>query len=909
YSSDNTAVATVNSSGTVTAVSAGTANITVTTADGGYTATCAVTVQDVYPATTMWLNKAVDTITAGATDQLTATIGTTGASQNVTWASSNPAVATVSDTGLVTAVAPGTANIIATNADGSLNATCVVTVPPVAVTGVSLDKSSDNIVAGGTDQLTATVAPANATNQNVTWASDNTAVATVSDTGLVTGVAPGTANITVTTADGSFTATCAVTVQATAVGVTGVSLNKSSTTITVGGTDQLTATMTPANATNQNVTWASSDTAVATVSGSGLVTAVAPGSANITVTTADGGFTATCAVTVADENAPAWTSGSVLTATVSGSSVNLSWPAATDNVGVTGYKIKIYQGTTLKTEDTITATSYSVTGVTNGKYTFKVEAVDDGGNWSNNSLDTAIFIAPTTNTTVSGQVYTDPLQEEVSLVAYTILDTGAVQLNVEIPAGVTIYAPEAWDGVIYAPAVKDKSTVTVTPDAGKTVSSVNTVIEVGFSGGTLEFDKAVKILIPGQAGHDVGYFSSDGTFNPIKTVVAATYSDAVTAELANKSAREGKQDEGNALAIWTMHLTKFATYTQTSSGSDDNDDDSDSSGSGGGGGSITPQAVTSTTGSATVYPSAGGTISLGSEAAIVVPAGALTGTRSVKVKVQKVTPPPAVPIGFKLASGVYEFSAGGEYSYNFAKSVTIKLSFDPEAIDAGETPAIYYYDEALAKWVNIGGTVSGNTITVQVDHFTKFAVIAAGEEEAKPIEKPAGSLNDITGHWAMDNINKLVDMGCINGYPDGSFKPDHTITRAEFATMLVKAFKLESQGGKIFADTASHWAKDYLVAAAANGVINGYDNNTFGPDDLITREQMAVMIVKAAKLNMVTEETAFADSGSISGWAGEAMATAAKNGLIKGYPDNTVRPQGNATRAEAVTVILNALNQ
>lgn len=106
----------------------------------------------------------------------------------------------------------------------------------------------------------------------------------------------------------------------------------------------------------------------------------------------------------------------------------------------------------------------------------------------------------------------------------------------------------------------------------------------------------------------------------------------------------------------------------------------------------------------------------------------------------------------------------------------------------------------------------------------------------------------------------------------------------------------------------SHWAKD-SIAAAANGIINGYDAATFGSDDLITREQMAVMVVNAAKLAPAPEETRFTDSGGISGWAREAMAAVTGSGIIKGYPDNTIRPRNSATRGEAVTVIVNALNQ
>lgn len=185
--------------------------------------------------------------------------------------------------------------------------------------------------------------------------------------------------------------------------------------------------------------------------------------------------------------------------------------------------------------------------------------------------------------------------------------------------------------------------------------------------------------------------------------------------------------------------------------------------------------------------------------------------------------------------------------------------------------------------------------------------VARLNEAYKERKNPFPVPDDITGHWAEKNINKLLTLNAITGYPDGSFNPDDTITRAEFATILVKAFKLTPKSGKIYADTAEHWARDYIATAASYGIVNGYDANTFGPDDPITREQMAVVIVRAAKLAKVSEETIFADSADISTWARDAVATAVKNKIMKGFPDNTFKPKGNATRAEAVTVIVNAI--
>jgi|GEM_PF-3629639 len=173
----------------------------------------------------------------------------------------------------------------------------------VSVTGVTLNKTVLELYTRGSETLTATIAPTNATNKNVTWKSSKPTVATVDANGKVTAKSIGLADITVTTEDGGYTATCRVGVvrrPAGDVSVTGVTLNKTATTIAVGASETLTATVVPGDAYNKNVTWTSSDPAVATVDASGKVTGVAKGTATITVTTENGGYTATCAVEVAD---------------------------------------------------------------------------------------------------------------------------------------------------------------------------------------------------------------------------------------------------------------------------------------------------------------------------------------------------------------------------------------------------------------------------------------------------------------------------------------------------------------------------------------------------------------------------------------------------------------------------------
>ena len=284
---------------------AGEATITVTTDDGGKTATCKVTVSDKeVKVTGVKLNKTATSIFVGDSETLTATITPENATnQKVTWKSSDTAIATVDAAGKVTGVKAGEATITVTTDDGGKTAACKVTVSnkEIKVTGVKLNKTATSLLVGGNETLVATILPENATNKKVTWKSSNAAVATVDAAGKVTAVKAGEATITVTTDDGGKTATCKVTVSNKEIKVTGVTLNKSALTLIAGASETLTATVAPADATNQKVTWKSSNAAVATVDATGKVTAVKAGEATITVTTDDGGKTATCKVSVSNK--------------------------------------------------------------------------------------------------------------------------------------------------------------------------------------------------------------------------------------------------------------------------------------------------------------------------------------------------------------------------------------------------------------------------------------------------------------------------------------------------------------------------------------------------------------------------------------------------------------------------------
>lgn len=180
-----------------------------------------------------------------------------------------------------------------------------VTVPSsfVAVTGITVAPTTLSMTQGDTASLTATIAPADASNKNVTWKSSNTSVATVNANGVVTAAAPGNATITATTADGGFEDDCAVTVSSV-VPVTDIALNQTAKAMNPGGTGKLTAKVLPLNASNQGVTWSTSDATVVSVTPSAadpkvaVLTAGTVGTATVTATTVDGNKAASCSVIV-----------------------------------------------------------------------------------------------------------------------------------------------------------------------------------------------------------------------------------------------------------------------------------------------------------------------------------------------------------------------------------------------------------------------------------------------------------------------------------------------------------------------------------------------------------------------------------------------------------------------------------
>ena len=307
WKSTNTSVATVTN-GVVTAVGEGHTTISVSTADGNFTAICTVYVSSAAVSVSgVSFVKSSMTLVEGEKELAQISVlPATATNQNVTFGTTNPAVASVDANGIVTALSAGTTTITVLTEDGGYTAQLPVvvqskTASSISVNGISFVNESVSVVVGSVETLTYNITPSNASNKAVTWHTSNDQVVRVNN-GVIEAVAVGTATVSATTADGNYTAICKVEVTSSAVAVTGVTFTDKEVTLKEGESQTLGYVVMPSSATNKKVQFGSTNYSVASVDVTGKVTAISAGTANITVTTLDGNYTAVIKVTVTEQN-------------------------------------------------------------------------------------------------------------------------------------------------------------------------------------------------------------------------------------------------------------------------------------------------------------------------------------------------------------------------------------------------------------------------------------------------------------------------------------------------------------------------------------------------------------------------------------------------------------------------------
>jgi len=262
-----------------------------------------------------------------------------------------------------------------------------------------------------------------------------------------------------------------------------------------------------------------------------------------------------------------------------------------------------------------------------------------------------------------------------------------------------------------------------------------------------------------------------------------------------------------------------------------------------------------------------------------------SGTSAASVKYASSSGTAAPGLDYNDVSGTLNFAAG-----ETSKSFTVQVIDDSDVEDS--------------ETVNLTLSSPSSDFYIGTPGKAVLTIIDNDQVPESDIESPT----DAIGHWAHDCIIALLEHGIIVGYPDKTIRPENIITRAEAAVLVVKALNLDiSNLGDTespYVDPLPAWARRAILIAGKSNIMVGYPDGTFRPDQPITRAEMCALLVNAYKKAAVSGYTMiFADNDSIPAWAYTFMEIAAGNGIITGYPDGTVKPNRYITRAEAFTII------
>gem|GEM_PF-1861895 len=821
----------------------GTSVISVKVSDGALsnTYTFNVTVNNTGDVivTGVTLDKPTLSLTEGeAGDTLSAVIAPANATnKTVNWSSSDETIATVVN-GVVTPVGVGTAIITVTTTDGSFTASSVVNVsapiPPVVdVTGVKLDQETLNLTAGEADGLLkATIEPANATDKDVIWSSSDETVATVVN-GVVTPVGEGTAVISVTTKDGSFTATTTVNVAAPKppdVIVTGVTLDQTELNLTLGeGEGTLQATVAPANATNKGMIWSSSDETVAKVV-YGVVTPIGEGTAIITVTTKDGSYTASTTVTVKAPVKPVTAPGiptSVTATAENGQAIITFIPPVNDGGSeITGYIVTANPGGLTVTG---TGSPLTISGLTNGtSYTFTVQAINKAGISEFSAESNAVVPS-----TPSGGDVVVPSQPTPSPTPAPVVNAASILIN-------------------------GKAETVGTATNGKRNEQTLTTI-------VLDQKKLEdKLATEGK-----------GT---VVSIGANSKSDVIVGELNGQMV---KNMQGNQ-AILEIKAGN-ATFTLPAQ-------------------QINIDALNEQIGKSVALQDI--------KIQIEISAPTADKVKALEAAAQKGS--------FSLVSAPVNFTARGIYGdksielsqFNTYVKRTIAI---PEGMDPNKiTTGVYVDSEGSVHHVPT------KVVVIDGKYFATINSLSGGTYSViwHPLE-----FSDVANHWAKEAVNDMGSRLVIEGTGSGQFTPDQAITRAEFAAIVVRGLGLEmEQAATPFSDVkTTDWYNSAINTAFTYQLINGFEDGMFRPDEHITREQAMLIIAKAMKITALQTKLSvqsadvllapFTDSSEVSNWAISGVTDTLQAGIIMGRSSKGLAPKDDMTRAEVAEIVKRLLEK
>ncbi|MCI9506641.1 MAG: hypothetical protein HFF62_08605, partial [Oscillospiraceae bacterium] len=754
---------------------------------------------------------------------------------------------------------------------------------------------------------------------------------------------------------------------------TDVSLNKTSMTLTVGGSERLTATVAPDNATNKAVTWASSNTAVVTVDASGNVTAVSVGKATITATTVDGGKTASCTVTVKQNTPPPPARYTVTVEAGPGGRVSgggtytRGTPVTVKAIADSGYHFVRWTENG-KEVDANASYTFTVTGRRTltavfekdedptppapDKYTVTAEAgpggrVTGSGTYEENASVTV------TATPESGYHFVE-WTEDGSAVSteesYTFTVTGDRTLTAVFEKDEDPTPPEPV-----------QFTVTVEAGPGGTVSG----------GGTYEENATVTVTATPESGYHFVRWTENGG----KVSGEIRYTFTVTSDRTLTAVFERNSSSGGG--------------SGGSSGGGSSGGGSSSGGPAAGGGATVVErpdparpGIPTVSQTKPVTPDKNGNVTISNGAvqsaintakndakkngntangvAVVIPIAPGAGQDAFNVAIQaqtlntlvrenvkrlemdiqgvlvetmdagllqwldtalangdiilRVTPPSGLSQAARAAIGtrpVYDLSlvhlSGGKETPITdlgGRTIAVRLPYAPAKEEQTENLyAVYVDGKGQVEWLTKSSYDPDlGAVVFETGHFSIYGI---------GYKNPVPAFTDIQNHWAEDNIIFAASRGLLTGTGNNQFSPDTGMTRGMFVTALGRLAGIEPDSyktGKFTDVKADAYYVPYVNWAAEKGIVNGTASTAFSPDTNITREQMAVIMAGYAKqlgydLPAAHDAVTFADNAQISGWAAKEVKAMQQAGIMAGKGGSRFDPKGTATRAEVATVL------
>lgn len=308
------------------------------------------------------------------------------------------------------------------------------------------------------------------------------------------------------------------------------------------------------------------------------------------------------------------------------------------------------------------------------------------------------------------------------------------------------------------------------------------------------------------------------------------------------------------------------------------------------------------------------------DAQLVIPPGAVDLSAfqgqgvTLKISIGKGEAAAPGDVAYKVASYVFDFSiraeAGGADKggiASFAKALTLTLPYDPAKLGGVPEDYLGVYRLANGAWEYAGGRIDKASCTVSVARsaLSQYAVMAYDKNFA-----------DMAGHWAEKDVKLVAARHIAAGVTANAFAPDASVSRAEFAAFLLRSLDVSEQKatGERFSDVAAGaWYAGAVETAAARGLVSGYPDGTFKPNEPITREEVATMVTRALALSGKPVALAgaevdallasFKDAADIGDWAKESVAAAVKAGIVRGRAADELVPKATSTRAEAVVMV------